>query len=376
MCWQVVSLGNVLSQRKEFRTIDEDKIYARCRVQTRARGITLRDHVLGSYIKTKRQQICRSGEFLVAEIDAKVGGFGIVPQELDGAIVSSHYFLFEIDQCRLRTEFLNWVCRTAKFREQVNARGTTNYSAIRPTQLLDYKIPLPPLAEQARLASILDRINMATVAALQLSDEIDQHLIDLVQSLHFHSSDANEGKLGDFLELSEDRVPVESGKEYRQIGLRSYCKGLFFKPSLFGDDTKYSYFNRLSRGLLVVSQPKGWEGAISVCEKDHEDWYVSPEYRTFRCREDVLDEQYLSAFLPTRWFQLQLSKLTRGQGARRQRLRPEMLLDMRIRMPSIAQQRMVLSILRKLRRIQGMRRTSGDCMRVFRRASVDTAFHW
>ena len=32
----------------------------------------------------------------MAEIDAKVGGFGIVPEALNDSIVSSHYFLFVV----------------------------------------------------------------------------------------------------------------------------------------------------------------------------------------------------------------------------------------------------------------------------------------
>ena len=51
--------------------------------------------------ETKTQQICRVGEFLVAEIDAKVGGFGVVPENLEGSIVSSHYFLFVVDDVKL-----------------------------------------------------------------------------------------------------------------------------------------------------------------------------------------------------------------------------------------------------------------------------------
>ncbi len=92
--WQVVSLAKVIRQRKEFITINDLELYTRPRVQSHARGIVLRDVVLGAEIKTKQQQVCRAGEFLVAEIDAKVGGYGIVPKDLDGTIVSSHYFLF------------------------------------------------------------------------------------------------------------------------------------------------------------------------------------------------------------------------------------------------------------------------------------------
>src|SRR3990170_3299227 len=97
----MVPLGQCIRYRKEFVQIDDLENYKRCRVQLHGKGIVLRDMVAGSEIKTKEQQVCRAGEFLVAEIDAKVGGFGIVPESVDGAIVSSHYFLFTIDEAIL-----------------------------------------------------------------------------------------------------------------------------------------------------------------------------------------------------------------------------------------------------------------------------------
>ena len=141
---------------------------------------------------------------------------------------------------------------------------------------------------------------------------------------------------------------IDESQHYPQVGVRSFCRGLFFKKAVLGADTGYRAFSRLRQGPLVVSQPKRWEGAVAICKTIHEGWYASPEYRTFRCRHEVLEEQYLAALLPTRWFQHALTKLTRGQGARRQRLRPEMLLDMPLRMPTRKRQRAVLSVFSKL----------------------------
>jgi type I restriction enzyme, S subunit len=104
--WPRVKLDEVLAYRKEFITIDDLTIYKRPRVQLHVQGIVQRDEIPGALIKTKTQQVCRTGEFLVAEIDAKVGGFGIVPSSLDGAIVSSHYFLFILDETMLDRRFL------------------------------------------------------------------------------------------------------------------------------------------------------------------------------------------------------------------------------------------------------------------------------
>lgn len=157
--WPKVKLGEVLKQRKESITIDDLKTYKRPRVQLHVQGVLLRDEVEGLSIKTKRQQVCRSGEFLVAEIDAKVGGFGIVPADLDGAIVSSHYFLYAIDETKLAIKFLGYFIKTPVFRDQVEAQGSTNYAAIRPADVLEYEMPLPPLPEQRRIVVRIEELS-------------------------------------------------------------------------------------------------------------------------------------------------------------------------------------------------------------------------
>lgn len=151
--WPIIKLGQALKHRKEFITIDDTQSYKRCRVQLHAKGIAPRDIVCGVEIKTKKQQVCEAGEFLVAEIDAKVGGYGIVPDQLDGAIVSSHYFLFQINEAVLHRQFLEYYIQTKDFREQVKAQGSTNYAAIRPEQVLGYEMPLPSLSEQHRIVT-------------------------------------------------------------------------------------------------------------------------------------------------------------------------------------------------------------------------------
>ena len=177
--WPRVPLGEVIDHRKEFIIIDDLEIYRRPRVQLHAQGIVLRDAVPGAEINTKRQQVARAGEFLVAEIDAKVGGFGIVPRELDGSIVSSHYFLYGHRPDRLDNRYLGWFVKTRAFREQVEAQGSTNYAAIRPNDVLGYELPLPPLEEQRRIVARIEELAAKLEEARQLrataTEEVDAH---------------------------------------------------------------------------------------------------------------------------------------------------------------------------------------------------------
>src|SRR5437660_6447565 len=177
--WPKVRLGEVLRHRKEFITIDDLTSYKRPRVQLHVQGIVQRDQVPGALIKTKTQQVCRTGEFLVAEIDAKVGGFGIVPEALNGSIVSSHYFLFVVDESKLNLRFLDFFIRTPAFREQVAAQGSTNYAAIRPTHVLGYEIPLPPLSEQRRVVARIEEL----AAQIQEACGLRQHAAEEAEAL-------------------------------------------------------------------------------------------------------------------------------------------------------------------------------------------------
>lgn len=157
--WPVVRLRAVARHRSEWVSVEDNREYLRVTARTRNQGIELRDRVSGDRIRTKRQQYVRAGDLLVAEIDAKVGGFGLVPPDLDGAIVSSHYFLFEIDNSKLLTSWLDQFVKAGKLQLQVDAVGSTNYASIRPQDVLAFQIPLPNIAEQRLASQILDVVD-------------------------------------------------------------------------------------------------------------------------------------------------------------------------------------------------------------------------
>jgi type I restriction enzyme S subunit len=222
--WPLRNLGEVVRPRKEFIRIDDLEVYKRCRVQLHAKGIVLRDSVTGSELKTKEQQICRSGDFLVAEIDAKVGGYGIVPNELNDAIVSSHYFLFEVDHTRLDRYFLGYFIKTPYFSDQVSARGTTNYAAIRPSDVLEYQIPIPPLKEQRRIVAKIDELVAKFEEALSLrqqtTGETDALMDSVVGATFARLNHAKHKALGDLTtKIGSGSTPLGGRANYPLSGI-------------------------------------------------------------------------------------------------------------------------------------------------------------
>ena len=171
-----IKLGEVITLRSQFIRIDDFQRYKLCRVQTKALGVVLREEKEGFEIKTKTQQVCKCGDLIFAEMDARFGGYGIIPAELDGAIVSNHYFLYDINDNVIERKFLEYCMKQPWFHSQVEAKGSTNYAAIRAYSVLNYEIPSPPLPEQQRIVSKIESLKQRIEQIIKLRTEQEKEI--------------------------------------------------------------------------------------------------------------------------------------------------------------------------------------------------------
>ncbi len=240
--FNLVKMGEVLKLRKDFIKIDDNTKYKRCRVQIQGKGVVLRDEIYGKDIKTKKQQLCYTEDFLVAEIDAKVGGYGIVPNYLENAVVSGHYFLFEIDKKKLLPEFLGILVKQEQFSKQVKSTGSTNYAAIRPYHVLDYLIPLPSLLEQEKIVTnYYLKINEA--------EELERQAIDLegeIEKVIFKELDIQEQKE----KIFSNKLRIVNSAEIERWGVE------FIIGSNSSQLLKSKKFKNQTLGDIVQINPK------------------------------------------------------------------------------------------------------------------------
>ena len=338
--WPIAPLSDVLRHRKEFITIDDTHQYKRCRVQLHAKGVLLRDAVSGTDIKTKKQQVCRAGEFLVAEIDAKMGGFGLVPESLDGAVVSSHYFLFEVDKTRLDKRYLDHYCRSERFRNQVEAQGSTNYAAIRPADALAYTIPLPSLAEQQIVAARLDALAEKTRQLKAHLDAVERHAEHLL-ALRFRDAIANAPlrPMAEVAPLVRREQSIDLNGSYPELGIRSFGKGTFHKSPLSGGDVGTKRLFRIEPGDLLFSNVFAWEGAIAIAQAEDAGRFGS--HRFISCVPDhrLTSADFLRYYFLTDEGMLKIGEASPGGAGRNRTLGLEKLMAIEIPMPLLAIQK-------------------------------------
>lgn len=373
--WALVPLGGAVVHRKEFVHIDDTTTYKRCRVQLHAQGVVLRDEVPGGVLKTKQQQVCRANEFLVAEIDAKMGGFGVVPDRLDGAIVSSHYFLFTPKPDRLAPSFLGYFCRTPSFQEQVTARGTTNYAAIRPGNVLGYRIPLPPLEEQRRIVARIDGLNARINEARRAKRDIEDQAKALLRSKFFQIVEhAPRQTMACVAPLVRRKAELLAGTEYPELGVRSFGKGTFHKPALdyLAVGTKKLY--RIEPGDLVFNNVFAWEGAIAVAQPEDQGRVGSHRFITCVPQAGVASAEFLCFYFLTPEGLEKIGEASPGGAGRNRTLGLEKLAEIEVPAPPYEQQMRFCRLLQKVRAMQTAQQAATKELDALLPAILDRAF--
>jgi type I restriction enzyme, S subunit len=187
--WPTVRLGEVLRRSEETIELQPDAKYRQITVRLWGKGVVLRGSLTGAEIAASRQMVARRGQFILSRIDARNGALGIVPLELDGAIVTNDFPLFNVVVSRLLPAYLGWMCRTASFVEECKraSEGTTNRVRLQEDKFMAREIPLPPLAEQrrvvARIEELAARIHEARTLRHQAAEEAEALIASAVSNM-------------------------------------------------------------------------------------------------------------------------------------------------------------------------------------------------
>ena len=151
--YPMARIGAFLVKSKDIIEVEDDVEYKQVTIKINNGGVVPRNNgetILGSKIGTKRQHVVHAGQFIMSKIDARNGAYGIVPAELEGAIVTNDFPVFDVDTSKIIPQFLVLVSTTEKFIEFARkcSSGTTNRKRIDIDAFLNQQIPLPSIAEQ------------------------------------------------------------------------------------------------------------------------------------------------------------------------------------------------------------------------------------
>lgn len=251
-------IGDVITRSTLLIHVEDDVLYKQVTVKTNGGGAVLRNKnlELGKNIGTKTQYLAREGQFIMSKIDARNGAFGIITNEIDGAIVTSDFPLFDVNTKLVHPFYLYLLSTTKPFIQyaQSCSRGTTNCQRIDVDFFLSQKIPLPSLAEQNKIIAAYDatiaQAEQYSVQAKDIDKQIEKHLQD---------------ELG-LLKISVSQKQNIVGKFIKLVHLKDITRWDIY--NLQNGDYNGKYNSQFLRDILI-STPK--YGAGYKAEKKHSD---------------------------------------------------------------------------------------------------------
>lgn len=400
--YPMMRIGEFLMRNKTTVTIQNGIKYKRVTIRIRNGGVIPRDEVMGENIGTKRQFLVSKGQFILSKIDARNGAMGIIPTELDGAIVTQYFLPYDIDTSKINPQYFVLVCTTNQFVAfcQSCSSGTTNRQRVNEAQFLNIKVPVPSLEEQEELIATYDKqISLAINSELEIAAkqhdinnllfnrlEIEITKNDPLKRLSIVSFSAlqrwdhaylqNNAKLksvypliglSDCIESFMKSVDGKSlrvetykapSQEFHYIGMEHIEKStgeLIDIPIVKGEQIK-SQTVAVPKGYFIYGKLRPYLNKYWYNNTDLNNIVCSSELFVFKIKNNI-NSRYFELVLGSDIVQRQIADL--ASGARMPRINEEVFMNIRIPIPPVDVQNNIIIHADKIKdEIKALRRSA------------------
>ncbi|GLR74566.1 restriction endonuclease subunit S [Aliivibrio sifiae] len=183
--WARESLKKHLTLEQRKVKVLDDKEYDLVTVKRSRGGVVRREHLYGKQISVKSQFYLKQGDFLISKRQIVHGACGIVPEHLDGSIVSNEYSIFTAKDS-FDLNYLRYLSETLYF-QQTCFHSSIGVHIEKMIFKLDnwfkWDFNLSPLPEQRKIAQILSTWDRGIATTEKLIDASKQQKKALMQQL-------------------------------------------------------------------------------------------------------------------------------------------------------------------------------------------------
>ncbi len=339
--WPPVPLSEVLTRSEDWIDIRSDERYREVTVRLWGKGVVQRREVSGAEIVASRRLVVRANQFILSRIDARNGAFGLVPESLDGAIVSNDFPVFNLNLSRIIPRFLQWMSKTARFVDLCKqaSEGTTNRVRLKEERFLSTEIPLPPLPDQRRIVARIEELAAKIEEARKIKEsvKITEHLL-LSASFSKLITNSTLQQMEEVAPITRRPVEIEVDCAYHELGIRSFGKGTFHKPALNGVEVGTKKLFYIEPGDVVFNNVFGWEGAVAVAKTEDAGRVGSHRFITCVPKKGVATANFLCFYFLAEEGLKKLGDASPGGAGRNRTLGLEALSAIEIPLPPYEKQ--------------------------------------
>ena len=377
MRWPVVTLGEVAKQIQRSETPQPGTPYRQIGVRLWGHGAYQREIVDGSETKYPIFYRVQKDDIIVNKIWARNGSVAVVTADLDSSFGSAEFPTYEVNKAMLLPDWFAWFTKTSELWAQCDnlSRGTSGQNRLRPERFLDVRLPLPPLDEQQRIVAKLEK--MATlVEERRKVIEAAEHDARIVLSNAFRQIivGAPYRPMSVVAPLIRRPVEVSPDERYPELGVRSFGRGTFHKPSLVGSRLTWQKLFLIQEGDLVFSNIKAWEGAFAVAQTEDHNRVGSHRYLTCVPVEGLTTASFIWFYLQSQEGLEKVAVASPGSADRNRTLGQKALGAIEVPVPSLNRQRWFDRLQRQVHQVEILRESAREDIEALLPATLHEAF--
>jgi len=373
--WSFVRVSQLVRQVEQKVRIEVDKEYKMIGVKWYGEGTFHRETVKGEALSASYVTPVIPNAFIYNRLFAWKGSFAVVPDEHQGCFVSNEFPQFIVDEQRIlpRYLYLFFMCDSTIRAVDASSIGSAAVSRnrFRENAFLDFEIPLPPISIQREIVELWEKAEASMLAAETMLQKIRDSLnavlyehyyahsrkdilksrwlvvrwaemgrwdVKTARASAFRGANASFIPLGEFAEDATALVRPweEPEKEWPVYGVNNK-QGVFFSHYQKGKDFNAPY-KRICKDWFFHNPTRSSVGSLGIVPDVPDDAITSPEYQVWKIRRGLIPG-YVAVLIGTPFF-VHLIQFHRV-GAVKQRLYVENLLEIRVPVIPIEEQRKV-----------------------------------
>jgi type I restriction enzyme, S subunit len=336
--WPLVKLGEVLQQVSRQELVDPLREYTTLGVKWYAQGLFAKDKLMGHQIAAPKIYRVEEGDFVYNRLFAWKGSFAVADNSVSSCYVSNEFPCFRSIESRLDVRYLHVYFRQEHSWSSAlglsSGATPTSRNRLKESAFLSLKVPLPPIKEQKLIIASFDTVQQQLQATNKLRGSINKDIASLL-AVQFKETltQAKWFPMSDIAPIVRRDVSVDQ-TNYAELGIRSFGKGTFHKPTLSRLDLGDKRVYRIEPGDLLFSNVFAWEGAIAVAQP--EDIGRVGSHRFISCvpHDGLTTAEYLRYYFLTDEGMTKIRDASPGGAGRNRTLGLAKLMSIQVPIPS------------------------------------------
>lgn len=372
-------IGGFAQKLDRYESVQPDKSYSLLGMRSRIGGPFVRETKKGSEISAAKLNKVKRGDLIYSRLFAWQGSFGLIPPEMDGFYVSNEFPLYKLDLSVIHPEYLVYWFGLPHIQKRIEAdcSGSTPGTRNRFKEIFFEKleIDLPSLDEQHQIVSKVNQLADRKEEILKLRHGCILDANALLNSAYrdlMHNS--KYAPMSEVAPLIRRPVVVELNAEYAELGVRSFGKGTFHKPSLNGMDVGTKKLFHIYPDDLVLSNVFAWEGAIAVAKASDKGRVGSHRFITCVPQRGVSTSEFLCFYFLTHEGLEKIREASPGGAGRNKTLGLKRLDKIGVPVPAIEKQIWFNNLQQKVAEIQEVQKSNEAQLQALLPSILDKAF--